>query len=112
MKTKVPASDREIAGTLKVKAMHCASHECGKFLGYQAMVPGMMSIACHRCKSITMVTTYPEDLPVPKMLKQVRCPQCGRFLYNEAILGGIVKVKCRGCHTWQILEIVPDAVVV
>ena len=111
MKT-VPVSERELAGTLKVKAFHCASHECGKFLGYQAMVPGMLSIACHRCKSINLVTTYPEDLPVPKTLTVVRCARCGRKLYDEAILDGVVKVKCYSCHTWQTLDIQADGAII
>lgn len=103
---KVPRAPSEDRHGFKVKEVHCANPECGKFLGYESIQIGLIRQSCHRCKQWTETSTLAPDQKPVKM-REVRCGQCGRFLYYEAMVYGIVKKKCRGCGVWNTLDIEP-----
>jgi len=93
----------------KMSEINCANKQCSRFLGYQSIEIGLIHIGCRRCKSLTLVSTFPEDIPTPNRLRAFRCANCGRFLFSEAMIAGNVKVKCRGCGEWNTLDIKPES---
>jgi len=42
-----------------MQEVHCST--CGRFLGYQCVIIGIVSIFCPRCKNFTQICNYPEE---------------------------------------------------
>ena len=106
-RARVPSRDNNGE---QMKEIRCANNECKKFLGYELLEVGLIHIACRKCKSITKVTTLPEEIPEPTELRDVRCGLCGRYLYREAIISGTVKVKCPNCGEWNTLRVAEEEI--
>ncbi len=57
-KGKVPVSNQEKVSKLKMRAYHCAA--CGRFLGYEAIVAGVVKNKCRACREWNILDITPE----------------------------------------------------
>ena len=116
---KVPRLPREDPGDMRM--FLCGNEECGRFLFYEAIVAGVVSIKCRHCKKGNILDITPDgtvtkrvEVLTPRSIyvRVFRCGECGNILFYEAIGAGIVKVKCRHCKKWNILDITPEGTVI
>ncbi len=87
-----------------LKQLHCSMEGCDKFLGYTWIDNGLLSIKCHKCKTVNLTIELTETMEKPSVVQEVRCQKCNRFLYSAGLASGIIRVKCRGCGSWNELR--------
>ena len=57
--SNINKGDSELHNIVQAQEMHCP--HCGRFLGYQAIVWGMVKIKCSKCKEWTTINIMLEE---------------------------------------------------